>query len=172
MGGKSHKAYRPTPRSGLPDLLRKLRRQSKKIVFTNGVIDILHRGHVEYLARAKSCGDVLIFGLNSDASTKRLKGPSRPIQKQADRAVILLALESVDYVVIFGEDTPEKLIRQVRPDVLAKGADYKLSEIVGADFVNSYGGEVKRIRITPGRSTTRLAKEIKLIWSVSKKSNR
>ena len=160
MAGKTTKLYRPTPRSGLPVLLRKLKRQGKTIVFTNGVVDILHRGHVEYLARAKSCGDVLIFGLNSDASTKRLKGPSRPIQKQADRAAILLALESVDYVVIFGDDTPDKLIKQIRPDILAKGADYQLSEIVGAEFVQSYGGVVKRIKLTTGRSTTRLARAI------------
>lgn len=161
MAGKSNKTYRPTPRSALPKLVQKLKRQSKKIVFTNGVVDILHRGHIEYLALAKSCGDILIFGLNSDASTRRLKGPSRPLQSQADRAAILLALESVDYVVIFGEDTPEKLIRQVRPDVLAKGADYQLSEIVGAEFVMSYGGRVKRIKLTPGRSTTRLAQALK-----------
>ncbi len=128
------------------------------MVFTNGVFDILHRGHVEYLQRAKSFGDVLMVGLNTDASVRRLKGASRPVQDQRDRAAILQALEMVDYVVLFGEDTPEKLIRQVRPDVLVKGADYRLSEIVGADFVTSYGGKVRRVRLTPGRSTSKLLK--------------
>jgi rfaE bifunctional protein nucleotidyltransferase chain/domain len=145
-------------RNKITALTNRLRKSGKRIVFTNGVFDILHRGHVEYLAKAKSFGDVLILGLNSDASVRRLKGPTRPLQKQADRAVIMLALESVDYVVIFGEDTPDKLIRQVKPDVLAKGADYKISGIVGADFVRSYGGSVRRVPLTKGRSTSGLAK--------------
>jgi D-beta-D-heptose 7-phosphate kinase/D-beta-D-heptose 1-phosphate adenosyltransferase len=139
-------------------LSNRLRRNGKRIVFTNGVFDILHRGHVEYLAKAKSFGDVLILGLNSDASVRRLKGETRPLQKQIDRAVILLALESVDYVVIFGEDTPGKLIGQIKPDILAKGADYKISEIIGSDFVRSYGGKVRRVPLTKGRSTSGLVK--------------
>ena len=143
-------------------LVKRLRREGKCIVFTNGVFDILHRGHVDYLARARKLGDVLIVGLNSDASTRRLKGAGRPIQTQGDRAAILLALEAVDYVVVFGEDTPEKLIRIVRPDVLVKGADYKLDEIVGADFVKSLGGSVRRIRLTQGRSTTKIAKKARV----------
>lgn len=151
---------RLSPRTKITGLSRRLRRQGKTIVFTNGVFDILHRGHVEYLAKAKSFGDVLIVGVNSDASVRRLKGKNRPVQKQADRAVILLALESVDYVVIFGEDTPEKLIRQVRPDVLVKGADYQISEIVGAEFVKSYGGRVRRVRLTKGRSTSGVLKKL------------
>ena len=164
---------RPTPRAALRSLLTRLRRQKKKIVFTNGVVDILHRGHVEYLTRAKSLGDILIFGLNSDASTRRLKGPTRPIQSQNDRAAILLALEAVDFVVIFSEDTPEKLINEVRPDVLAKGADYRIAEIVGAELVKSYGGVVKRIRLTPGRSTSRLSQALKLgRQSLKKKAKR
>ncbi len=118
------------------------------------VFDILHRGHVDYLAKARSFGDLLIVGLNSDASVRRLKGPGRPLQKQTDRAAILLALESVDYVVIFGEETPDKLIHQVKPNVLVKGADYSISEIVGADFVKSHGGSVRRVRLTKGRSTS------------------
>lgn len=146
------------PRSRIRSLVCRLKRQGKKVVFTNGVFDILHRGHVEYLQRAKSFGDVLMVGLNTDASVRRLKGASRPVQDQRDRAAILQALEMVDYVVLFGEDTPEKLIRQVRPDVLVKGADYRLSEIVGADFVTSYGGKVRRVRLTPGRSTSKLLK--------------
>ncbi len=147
-------------RSKIAALAVRLRRSGRRIVFTNGVFDILHRGHVEYLAKAKSLDDVLIVGLNSDASARRIKGPTRPHQKQSDRAVILLALESVDYVVIFGEDTPDKLIRQIKPDILVKGADYKVSEIVGADFVRSYGGSVRRIRLTPGRSTSRLVRKV------------
>jgi rfaE bifunctional protein nucleotidyltransferase chain/domain len=135
---------------------RRLRRQRKKVVFTNGVFDILHRGHVDYLGRAKSCGDVLIVGLNSDKSVRRLKGRKRPLQSQRDRAAILLALRVVDYVVVFGEDTPDKLIRQIKPDVLVKGADYKLTEIVGAEFVKSCGGRVRRIKLTPNQSTSRL----------------
>ncbi len=141
-------------------LAARLKRSGKRVVFTNGVFDILHRGHVEYLAKAKSLGDVLILGLNSDTSVRRIKGPIRPLQRQSDRAVILLALESVDYVVVFGEDTPDKLIRQIKPDILAKGADYRISEIVGADFVRSYGGSVRRIRLTPGRSTSGLVGKV------------
>jgi len=146
----------------LPRLLRKLRRRKSKIVFTNGVFDILHRGHVDYLGKAKKMGDVLIVGLNNDASTRRLKGDRRPIFKQNDRAAVLLALEAVDYVVIFGEDTPEKLIEKIKPDVLVKGADYKLSEIVGAAFVKAGGGRVRRVKLTAGRSTTAALKKLKL----------
>ncbi len=147
-------------RSKIAALAARLKRSGRRIVFTNGVFDILHRGHVEYLAKAKSLGDVLIVGLNSDASVRRIKGSTRPLQRQSDRAVILLALESVDYVVVFGEDTPDKLIRQIKPDILVKGADYKISEIVGADFVRSYGSSVRRIRLTPGRSTSRLVGKV------------
>ena len=148
-------------RKDLSKLITRLRRAHKRVVFTNGVFDVLHRGHVDYLARAKTFGDVLIVGLNTDTSVRRLKGATRPIQKQNDRAAILLALRVVDYVVMFGEATPDTLIRQVRPDVLAKGADYKIAEIVGADFVQSYGGMVKRIRLTGGRSTTAVLKKLK-----------
>ena len=147
-------------RTKIAALAARLTRGGKRVVFTNGVFDILHRGHVEYLAKAKSFGDVLILGLNSDASVRRIKGSTRPLQRQSDRAVILLALESVDYVVIFGEDTPDKLIRQIKPDILVKGADYKISEIVGADFVRSHGGSVRRIRLTPGRSTSGLVGKV------------
>lgn len=148
-------------RRDLPALAVRLRRGKKRIVFTNGVFDILHRGHVDYLAKAKSFGDILIVGLNSDQSTRRLKGPSRPLQPQRDRAAILLALEAVDYVVIFGEATPDNLINTIRPDVLVKGADYKESEIVGAAFVRSYGGSVRRARILSGRSTSKLAQKLR-----------
>ncbi|MEW6051982.1 MAG: D-glycero-beta-D-manno-heptose 1-phosphate adenylyltransferase [Candidatus Zixiibacteriota bacterium] len=140
----------------IPAMIRRYRRRHQHVVFTNGVFDILHRGHVQYLARAKSLGDVLIVGLNSDTSARRLKGKGRPFQRQEDRAAVLLALRAVDYVVIFGEDTPDKLIRTIRPDVLVKGADYQAAEIVGATFVRSYGGRVRRIRLTPGRSTSKI----------------
>ena len=142
------------PRTKIKPVADRHHRRGEKIVFTNGVFDILHRGHVDYLAKAGSFGDILIIGLNSDASVRRIKGPSRPVQKQADRATILLALRSVDYVVLFGEDTPDKLIRQIGPDVLVKGADYKISEIVGAEFVLSRGGKVRRVRLSKGRSTS------------------
>lgn len=141
-------------KSKISSILKLHRKNNEKIVFTNGVFDILHRGHVEYLAKAKRLGDVLIVGLNSDASVRRLKGIGRPLQKQTDRAIILLALEAVDYVIFFGDDTPEKLIKEIKPEILAKGADYKFSEIVGADFVKSYGGVVKRIALTRGKSTS------------------
>ena len=144
-------------------LTARLRRAGKKIVFTNGVFDILHRGHVEYLSKAKSFGHVLIVGLNSDASVRRIKGRRRPLQNQKDRAIILLALQAVDYVVLFSEDTPEKLIRQVRPDVLVKGADYKISKIVGANFVRSYGGIVRRVKLTKGSSTSTIIRKLQTI---------
>ncbi len=147
-------------RSNLTRLITHLRRSGKKIVFTNGVFDILHRGHVEYLSRARALGDVLIVGLNTDASVRRFKGRARPLQKQGDRAAILLALRAVDYVVFFGEDTPDRLIRRVKPDVLVKGADYRFAEIVGAEFVKSYGGAVKRVPLTRGRSTSALFRKL------------
>jgi len=137
-----------------------LRRRKLRVVFTNGVFDVLHRGHIRYLTEAKSFGDVLIVGLNSDSSVRRLKGKARPIQSQRDRAEILLALRPVDYVVVFGEDTPARLIEQIRPDVLVKGADYKLSEIAGAEFVRSCGGSVRRVRLDSGRSSSRILRKI------------
>ncbi len=136
----------------LPALLKRYSR--KRVVFTNGVFDILHAGHVEYLAKAKALGDILIVGLNRDSSVRRLKGPNRPLQSEKDRATIVAALKSVDYVVMFAEDTPEKLIKEICPDVLAKGADYAIADIVGADFVLANGGEVKRIRLKKGRSSS------------------
>lgn len=151
---------KPTGRRKIREVAARHRERGETIVFTNGVFDILHRGHVEYLAAAKALGDVLIVGLNSDESTRRLKGPSRPVQSQEDRAVVLLALRSVDYVVVFGEDTPYELIGEVRPDVLVKGADYKPREVVGWDIVKSYGGSVRRVRLTRGRSTTGVLKKL------------
>lgn len=146
--------------SKLSDSLR--RNYEKRIVFTNGVFDLIHVGHVEYLSKAKALGDILVVGVNRDKSVRRLKGLGRPLQPERDRAKIVAAFQAVDYVVLFSEDTPEKLIKQIKPDILVKGADYKVSEIVGADFVKSYGGSVRRIRLSPDRSTSRLLKKLKL----------
>ena len=142
----------------------KLRRQSKsegrRVVFTNGVFDILHRGHVEYLAKARAMGDLLVVGMNSDASVNRIKGPSRPVNHQEDRAVVLSALACVDCVVVFEEDTPLKIIELLVPDVLVKGADWRVEDIVGADVVIKNGGRVENIELTPGRSTTNVIDKI------------
>lgn len=150
----------PVSKKRLADYLRKIRTEKRKIVFTNGVFDILHRGHIDYLYKAKALGDFLIVGINTDDSVKKIKGWHRPIQNQNDRAAIVGSLKTVDAVVLFDELTPENIIRLVKPDVLIKGADYKISQIVGADFVKSYGGQVKRIRLTTGRSTSRIVQRI------------
>lgn len=142
------------PFSSISSELEKQRQ--KKVVFTNGCFDLLHVGHVRYLQEAKAQGDLLVVGLNSDSSVKKLKGPTRPVQIEADRAEILAALSAVDYVVIFDEETPEKLIHAVRPHVLVKGGDWKPETIVGAPFVMSYGGEVKSLQFVQGKSTTSL----------------
>lgn len=134
---------------------------SVRIVFTNGIFDILHRGHVTYLEEAKSLGDILILGLNSDESARRLKGKDRPFVDQDDRAFVLSRLESVDIVSIFEDDTPINLIKNIKPDVLVKGGDYNLSEIVGRDFVESNGGKVCTIPFIIGKSTTNLINKIK-----------
>ncbi|MCS7297591.1 MAG: D-glycero-beta-D-manno-heptose 1-phosphate adenylyltransferase [Bacteroidia bacterium] len=131
----------------------------QKIVFTNGCFDILHLGHITYLEEASKLGDVLIVGVNSDASVRRLKGPSRPIQTQESRSRILAALEFVEAVVIFEEDTPYKLIEKVAPDVLVKGGDYTTETIVGADFVRSRGGQVVVFPLVEGFSTTALLRK-------------
>lgn len=130
--------------------------RQKKIVFTNGCFDLLHVGHVRYLQEAKAQGDILVVGANSDASVKKLKGPTRPVQIENDRAEILAALSSVDYVVIFDDETPENLIHAVKPNVLVKGGDWKPETIVGGPFVMSYGGEVKSLQFVEGKSTTSL----------------
>lgn len=136
------------------------KRSGERIGFTNGCFDLLHPGHVTLLAQARAKVDRLIVGLNSDASVKRLKGPERPIQNEMSRSVVLASLRAVDLVVIFDEETPMKLIQHIRPDVLIKGADYTVSTVVGADFVQSYGGEVALIDLVPQQSTTRIVKQI------------
>ena len=147
----------------LEDLETKLsewRSLKKNIVFTNGCFDILHRGHVEYLAQASDLGDKLIVGLNTDASVKRLKGELRPVNDEQSRALLLSALQFVDAVVLFGEDTPYELIKQVQPDVLVKGNDYCVEEIVGYDIVTAKGGKVLTINLVDGFSTTNIIKRM------------
>lgn len=133
-----------------------LKLHQQKIVFTNGCFDVLHFGHVHYLLQAKELGDILVIGLNSDDSVRRLKGPTRPINGEKERAFVLAALACVDYVVLFGEDTPKELIETVRPDVLVKGGDYDIAAIVGADFVQRNGGTVTTIPFVEGFSSTRI----------------
>ncbi|MCL2335615.1 MAG: D-glycero-beta-D-manno-heptose 1-phosphate adenylyltransferase [Endomicrobia bacterium] len=134
----------------------KLKRQSKKIVFTNGCFDLLHTGHTSLFEKAKSLGDVLIVAINSDKSLSRLKGPKRPLVCEKDRAKLLLALKPVDYVVVFGEQTPKEILSELRPDILVKGGDYKLSEIVGREYVK----KVYRYPFVKGKSTTNLINTI------------
>jgi D-beta-D-heptose 1-phosphate adenylyltransferase (EC 2.7.7.-) len=141
------------------ELLEKVRGK-KKIVFTNGCFDILHAGHADYLNKAKSLGDILVVGINSDASVRRIKGEKRPILPQQMRAYLLDNLKPVDYVVIFEEDTPLELIKAIKPDVLVKGADWDLERIVGADFVLSYGGRVERIPLSFDISTSKVVERI------------
>lgn len=131
-----------------------------KVVFTNGVFDLLHPGHVDVLTAARSHGDALIVGLNSDASVKRLKGPDRPIRNQAERAYVLAALEAVDLVVIFDNDTPLELVLALRPDVIVKGGDYTLDSMVGAREVQSWGGEAIVVPLTPGQSTSSIMERL------------
>lgn len=140
--------------------LKSLKESGKKIVFTNGCFDILHTGHVSYLNEAKSCGDILVIGLNSDASIKRLKGETRPVNNEADRKFVLENLKAVDFVFIFEEDTPLKLIKEVNPNVLVKGGDWKVEQIVGSDFVMANGGEVKSLQFVKGYSTTNIIEKI------------
>ncbi len=135
----------------------------KKIVFTNGCFDILHAGHVSLLAQARDLGDVLIVGVNSDESVRRLKGEGRPVNNIEHRTLMLAGLLFVDAVVVFDEDTPENLIKKIKPDVLVKGSDYEESQIVGADFVKSYGGEVIRIPLVDNLSTSKLIEKIRQI---------
>ena len=138
----------------------KLRTENKKIVFTNGVFDIIHRGHVEYLTEARSLGDVLIVGLNSDSSVKMIKGEKRPIVNEDNRAYVLANLKPVDYVVIFTDDTPYNLIAALKPDILVKGADWSEDKIVGADIVKANGGEIKRIKFVENNSSTNIIEKI------------
>lgn len=145
----------------LEALVDKWRTQNQKIVFTNGCFDLLHLGHIDYLAKAADLGDKLIIGLNSDMSTTRLKGPTRPITDERSRAHILASLFFVDAVVLFDEPTPLDLISRIKPDVLIKGADYTIDQIVGADVVLALGGKVKTLEYLEGYSTSAIERKIK-----------
>jgi rfaE bifunctional protein nucleotidyltransferase chain/domain len=139
---------------------RKAKRNRQKVVFTNGCFDILHRGHIECLRKAKDFGDLLIVGLNSDSSVRKLKGDKRPILSQEDRAAILASLEMVDYVCVFDEETPHRIISRLIPDVLVKGGDYKKKQIVGKEVVESHGGSVLTIKEVKAKSSKNIIRKI------------
>lgn len=147
------------------DFVNELKAQNKKIVFTNGVFDIIHRGHVEYLREARNCGDILIVGLNSDSSVKMIKGDKRPIVTEENRAYVLANLKPVDYVIIFNEDTPYDTIKKIVPDFLVKGADWDEDKIVGSDIVKQSGGEIKRIKFVENNSSTNIIEKIIQLYS-------
>jgi rfaE bifunctional protein nucleotidyltransferase chain/domain len=147
-------------RAELVQIREKFRHEGKKVVFTNGCFDIVHRGHVDYLTKAKALGDVLLVGMNTDASVRRLKGNARPIVCQDDRAFVLAAFRVVDYVCLFDENTPYELIKAIVPDVLVKGSDWTIDSIVGKDIVEAAGGTVQTIDFVPHRSTTDIIKII------------
>ena len=145
----------------LPEKLKAWHEAGKKIVFTNGCLDLLHLGHIDYLSKAADCGDVFIIGVNSDASVRKLKGEHRPIQDENSRSRILAALSFVTAVIVFTEETPYELIKIIQPDVLVKGADYKVEQIAGHDIVLAKGGEVILIDFLPGYSTSAIEKKIR-----------
>ena len=156
-----------TPHTVLPivvasEMAEHYRKVQKKIVFTNGCFDLLHVGHVRYLKEASRLGDVLIVGINTDASVKRLKGPTRPVQNQDDRAEILASLKCVTHTILFDQDTPLELIKLVQPDVLVKGGDWPIEKIVGHDVVLARGGVVKSLNFVEGRSTTNIITKAKI----------
>ncbi len=142
-------------------LRKSFRKQNKKVVFTNGVFDLIHAGHVDYLTKAKVLGDILIVGMNSDESVKRIKGDKRPILLEDERAFVISSLKPVDYVVLFDEDTPQKLIDDIVPDILVKGADWSIDKIVGRETVEKNGGEVKTIEFVNLQSTSKIIELIK-----------
>ena len=149
-----------TPREDISAVCQSIRQAGRRIVFTNGCFDILHAGHVRYLTAARALGDVLILGLNSDSSVRRLKGPTRPINAEADRAEVVGALKAVDRVVIFDEPTAEALIAEIKPDIYVKGGDYTPDTLPEAKIVHGYGGRVELIDLVPGRSTTNIIAKI------------
>ena len=149
------------PLRALVGVVRRANARGRRVVFTNGCFDLLHAGHVKLLEHARRQGDLLIVGLNSDRSVRALKGPGRPVFSQRDRALLLAELQSVDYVTIFNERTPQRLIERLRPDVLMKGADWRSGQIVGSDVVRRKGGRVVRFPILKGYSTTKLIQRIR-----------
>jgi len=149
----------------LKPLIKRLKEKGGKIVFTNGCFDLLHYGHVKYLEEAKAKGDYLVVAVNSDSSLRKIKGKERPINSQADRLRLIGALACVDFVILFPEINPLKLIKALKPDILIKGADWKKADIVGGEFVRGYGGKVITIRLVKGRSTTGIIRKIVKIFS-------
>ena len=156
-GGKD----RVLSRSRAVELVAELRHSEKTVVFTNGVFDLLHPGHIRYLETARSLGDALIVGVNADASVRRNKGPSRPVTPERERAEVLAALASVDAVVIFPEDTPAEIVRALQPDILVKGADWAADQIVGRDTVEARGGRVVLVPVEAGHSTTTIVERVR-----------
>jgi D-beta-D-heptose 7-phosphate kinase/D-beta-D-heptose 1-phosphate adenosyltransferase len=148
-------------RGALAKTLMGLRAKGKKVVFTNGCFDLFHTGHLRLLREAGKLGDALVVAINSDKSVRKLKGPGRPYIGEEDRALLLAALDCVDYICVFGEDTPLELIKELKPDVLVKGGDYRREDIVGGDFVESTGGRVAIVPLIQGMSTSQLAEKIK-----------
>ncbi len=146
----------------LSEICKELKNQGKKLVFTNGCFDILHSGHVTYLEKAKQLGDVLILGLNTDESVRRIKGINRPINNETDRGIVIDGLRCIDFVTLFNEETPQSLIESIIPDVLVKGGDYTVDTIVGADTVIKNGGQVITIQLVEGKSTTNIINKMKL----------
>ena len=146
--------------SELKLICKRLKSEGKKIVFTNGCFDLVHAGHIDYLSKAKAMGDVLIVGLNSDDSVTRLKGEKRPILNEHERAFVLSNIKPVDYVILFNEDTPQKLIEELLPDILVKGEDWAIEDIVGADVVIANGGKVKNIKFVNDQSTSKIIDKI------------
>jgi len=149
------------PLKKLKNCLLSLKKKGKKIVFTNGCFDILHYGHIFYLKKAKKLGDVLVVAVNSDSSIRKIKGKSRPIIPLKDRIRIIAALDCVDFVTSFNQKTPLSLIKTLKPDILVKGADWRIKDIVGSDLVKSYNGKIARIKFLDGYSTTNIIKKIK-----------
>jgi rfaE bifunctional protein nucleotidyltransferase chain/domain len=152
-------------RQKLLSLIQKLKTEGKRIIFTNGCFDILHPGHIDYLKKTKELGDILIVGINSDESIKKIKQQNRPINKLLDRMIVLNSIKYVDYVVPFDEETPENLIKIIKPDVLTKGGDWNKKDVVGSDFVKSYGGKVAIIPYIKDKSTTNIIKKILNLFS-------
>ena len=149
------------PLSDALEKIHQIKRQRRNIVFSNGCFDILHAGHVDYLEKAREKGDFLVVGLNTDASVRRIKGEDRPINSEISRARVLAGLGFTDMVILFDEDTPIELIKAIKPDILVKGKDYDISNIIGADIVLGYGGKVETIELTKGLSTSNVIEKIK-----------
>jgi len=146
--------------SSLKRTIKRLKHNGKRIVFTNGCFDILHYGHIKYLQDAKAKGDYLVVAVNSDSSIKKIKANNRPVVRQADRLKVVAALGCVDFVVLFNEDNPLKVIKALKPDILIKGSDWSKKRIIGSDFVESYGGKVQTINLVKGRSTSAIIEKI------------